>query len=216
MQRKGWSEEDLEWAKEYPLVILSFTAFQKLLCYTAAAEAEVAGLGYVDDLGDNKFLVTDVFILPQTADANEATLDPAALNKFVSECECAEKLKFQWHSHGHCGVFFSPQDLGTIAGYENGMMISLIINKAHDMICRIDIFEPMYMPASVNLVTEFPVDRGIADACSEEVVANVVRPIRKIFGKRFRGRFNSTVLVRAVPDRVEVDARVLRPKGGDT
>lgn len=169
--------EDHEAHAPHPRVIIKLQALQKIKCFADICPGEVNGFGLVDRRG-NDFIIKDAFLIRQTAGFANVETDPKALNLFIYELAKAggdpSQITFQWHSHGNGGVFFSGEDVGTIGGYLNDHMASMVINKRGDIRCRLDLFKPFSLSLEVLLMVEIsrPED-GMIRKCQEEVRKNV-------------------------------------------
>lgn len=128
-----------------PQILITPEAFQKLRLYIELCPVEIGGLGEVERDGD-RFVITDLFILPQKVSPSETELDPAALLEIL-ECCVAEgrnpaSLCLWWHSHAEMDVEWSETDERTIANFSGDFMISLVGNKGGEFACRLDILPP--------------------------------------------------------------------------
>lgn len=128
-----------------PQILITPRAFQKLRLYIDLCPMEIGGLGEVERDG-HRFLITDLFILPQKVSPSETELDSAAMLEIL-ECCVAEgrnpaSLCLWWHSHAEMDVEWSETDERTIANFFGDFMISLVGNKAGDFACRMDILPP--------------------------------------------------------------------------
>jgi len=155
-----------------PRVFITLQAMKKIQCFTLLASGEINGLGSVEKRG-NDFIITDAFILKQKTSATSAEIDPMALNKYVGECEDPSKLTFHWHSHVNMTVGFSPDDIGTIAGWLGNYMINLVINKKGDYICRLDLFKPFHLGLKVPLLVILPLEQELLSNCWKEIDSKV-------------------------------------------
>lgn len=120
-------------------------AFQKLKLYTVLCPAEISGLGLVE-LREDRFVVTDVFILPQRVTPADTELEAQHLCEFLSQYIAQGKdpasLKVWWHSHGEMDLDWSETDRGTIEAFPGEYLISLVGNKNGEFVCRLDVFAP--------------------------------------------------------------------------
>ena len=124
-----------------PQILIAPQAFQKLQLYIDLCPMEIGGLGEVERDG-HRFLITDLFILPQKVSPAETELDPAAMLEIL-ECCVAEgrnpaSLCLWWHSHAEMDVEWSETDERTIASFSGDFMISVVGNKAGAFACRLD------------------------------------------------------------------------------
>lgn len=169
----------LESASKPLKVFIEIPAMQKIQYFTQVCPCEISGLGLVE-YQDNKFTITDVFLVKQVTAANGSfvELDSQALNHLiytlVRDGRDPSQLKFQWHSHAHSRVFFSPTDVATIRGYMNDFMISAVVNKRGDCRTRLDIFKPLELSLEVDLEVKVPpLLSERAENCLQEIRDNV-------------------------------------------
>lgn len=162
-----------------PIVQVTFEVFQKIRCYVDLCKYEISGLGVVERT-DNVFTITDVFILKQLTDSDGSyvKLDPKALNLFIYELvssgKDSSKIKFQWHSHVYSSAYFSTEDISTTGNYMNDFMISFVINKKGQYLCRLDIFKPIQLSLElpVSVIFPFPTD-DLKNKCQQDIDKNV-------------------------------------------
>jgi len=112
-------------------------------------------------------------------------MDEMDLNRFIDECDYPEKIKVQWHSHGEGPVFFSGEDVRTIAGYDMDFAVSIVVNRKLDIVCRVDIFHPVYVGLRVPLHLLIDAEDELAKACFAEALEKVSTP-----GIRRKGRLS--------------------------
>lgn len=169
-----------------PRVIMNHLVFQKIKCFVDICDYEINGLGIVER-AENDFIVSDVFLLKQitTADGLHVDMDSKALNLFIYEMVekggDPSKVRFQWHSHADGPVFFSPEDISTIAGYMNDFMVSLVMNKSGEYRCRLDLFKPFHLSLEVPVIIWLsPPPERLINHCQEEI-----RRLVTVKGSRF-------------------------------
>lgn len=134
---------------------LSWNAWKHLKAYVAEADGEISGLGRVV-LRNKKLLVTEVYLLPQTASLSETDLTQEGLVAFLSEVDKPEEIKLWWHSHADMDVFWSATDEGTIAELSKTWFTSLVANKKGLMLARMDIFEPIQISVDMKVTIAEP------------------------------------------------------------
>ena len=161
-------------------------AYQKLLCWTDVAKGEVSCLGLVEEIRDadtgmiTALLVTDFFLTKQTCSLDETTMDAQAVAELITNLEAqgfdSRKLRCWAHSHGGMSVFWSGTDDECITGLANGeWLLSLVVNKKRDSICRLDQYHPCHMYlADVVWEVHYPLRDGLAEACFAEFQAKVI------------------------------------------
>lgn len=130
---------------ERPALRVLPAAWEKLWLYIRLAGSEVGGLGSIDSDGPD-FLITDTFLIDQSATDVTNELDPAAVSRFLIEYTESgadpSGLRLWWHSHARESVFWSADDERTIERFGGEMLISLVGNHAGKFLARLDRFEP--------------------------------------------------------------------------
>lgn len=185
MKRKRFKEVDVtvlggsDVTIPHPKVCITQLAIQKIKCFVDLCEYEINGFGIVEKEG-NDFVIKDVFLVKQvTHDLNmHVKTDKDALNdliyRIVKGGGCASSIKFQWHSHVHMQAYFSPEDVDTIEGYMNDVMISLVMNKRGEYQCRLDLYKPFRLSLNTPLFVQMPnLEESVVQKCAEEMVRNV-------------------------------------------
>lgn len=128
-------------------VSLRFTpeTYARLRLYVELCPSEIGGLGEVRPDGDG-LLVTDLSLLEQRVSSCETELHPEAvlhlLHRYLEEGRDPAALRFWWHSHAEHEVEWSETDEATIEGFGADSLISLVTNKAGDLLCRWDTWRP--------------------------------------------------------------------------
>jgi hypothetical protein len=123
--------------------VLRFTpeTYARLRLYVELCPSEIGGLGEVHADGDG-FLVTELFLLQQSVSAAETELQPEAVLDFLGRCLAEGRdpalLRLWWHSHAEHEVEWSETDEATIEGFGADALISVVTNKAGDLVCRYD------------------------------------------------------------------------------
>jgi len=177
---------------ELPQVFINLEPAREILCLTNLASGEINGIGNVEGK-ENNFIITETFVLPQKTSGVEANMDPMALNEFVGEYLHPEKLTIQWHSHGGGAVVFSTKDIRTIERWLGNYLISLLLNKRGDYLCRLDLFEPVRLAMMVPLWVIVPTNQELISRCEKEIDQKVnTGVISKIAKRVFKrdGRFS--------------------------
>ena len=158
---------------------------QKIWMWTELASGEVSALGMVEELRDTQtgivagLRVTDIFLIKQISTDAETELDPKAVAGLMLELEQAgqdvSRLRFWWHSHGSLSVFWSDQDESCVSDLANGeYLLSLVVNKRRESLCRLDQFHPCHMYLSdVHWEVYYPLPDGLSEACLAEFKAKV-------------------------------------------
>ena len=160
-------------------------SMQKLWRWTEMAGGEVSALGMVEEIRDQQtgitsgLRVTDVFLVKQVCSDSDTELDPKSVAELMLELEKqgadVSKLRFWWHSHGSLSVFWSDQDEACVGDLANGeWLLSLVVNKRHDSLCRLDQFHPTHMYVSdVMWEVYYPLREGLLEVCATEFKAKV-------------------------------------------
>lgn len=157
-----------------PKVYITPELRQKLQLYVNAATGEISGLGIVT-IKDKNFYIDDLFLLHQTCTNADTELDPEAVALFIQDLvekgEALDKVKLWWHSHANMGVFWSGTDQATAGKFGNGWMLSLVANKKGEALCRVDVYEPVYLALEkMDLeVLQSGVDEALKNAIEAEV-----------------------------------------------
>ncbi|MGH7361982.1 MAG: hypothetical protein ACREJI_10265, partial [Candidatus Methylomirabilales bacterium] len=126
---------------------LRFTpeAYARLRLYVELCPSEIGGLGEVRPEGDG-LLVTDLILLDQCVSPSETELQPEAvlrlLHRWLEEGRDPAALRLWWHSHAEHEVEWSATDEATIRGFGADSLVSLVTNKAGDLLCRCDTWVP--------------------------------------------------------------------------
>ena len=127
--------------------VLRFTAeaYARLRLYVELCPSEIGGLGEVRPDGEG-LLVTDLFLLDQRVSPSETELQPEAVLRLLSRCleegRDPAALRLWWHSHAEHEVEWSATDEATIQGFGADSLVSLVANKAGDLLCRWDTWDP--------------------------------------------------------------------------
>jgi hypothetical protein len=150
------------------------------------AIGEVSCLGIVEEIKDSNsgsitaLVVTDFFLVKQHCSADETTMDPQAVAELMTNLETqsvdSRKLRCWAHSHGGMSVFWSGTDDECINGLANGeYLLSLVVNKKRDAMCRLDQYHPAHMFLT-DIVWEvrYPMIDGLAEQCLAEFKSKVM------------------------------------------
>ena len=124
-------------------MILWFTpeTYARLRLYVELCPSEIGGLGEVRPDEDG-LVVTDLFLVDQSVSAAETELRPEAVLDLLGRCLAEGRdpaaLRLWWHSHAEHEVEWSETDETTIEGFGADSLISVVTNKAGDLLCRYD------------------------------------------------------------------------------
>ena len=164
--------------------VLRFTAeaYARLRLYVELCPSEIGGLGEVRPDGDG-LLVTNLFLLDQRVSPSETELEPEAvlglLRRCLEEGRDPAALRLWWHSHAEHEVEWSETDEATIQGFGADSLVSLVTNKAGDLLCRWDAWHPR--PSTVDGIPVLRPEElllpsstaGLRDAAWQEMVEKV-------------------------------------------
>jgi len=169
-------------------VILTAEVWERMRAYVDLCPDEISGIGKIERDEDKNMIVTDIVLFEQSVSAAHANITAEALAKFqVEMVKKGESLKdwcFWWHSHANMDVFFSATDTGTIDDSTDfPYLVSLVTNKAHDFVARVDIYEPFRMHTDLDVEIEETINQDVIDACQKEIDEKVSRPSRVGFGR---------------------------------
>ena len=150
---------------------------EKIRHYTALAAGEVSGLGLVEEV-EGGFLVTRIFLPRQECSPGGTELDQdwvaALLVTLEEEGIDSGKLRCWFHSHSSFNVFWSPTNEECITGLANdNYYISLVVNKAGDMLARLDIFKPVRVTIDSVPVVVRGEDTRLLEQCRTEFAERV-------------------------------------------
>lgn len=127
-----------------PKVIISNTAYNKILTLVSKADGEVGWNGSVTRNG-NIFTVEDIFVYPQTVTGATVTCDELETAQWLMSLptETFNKLRFQAHSHVNMGISPSGVDTTMYEKYLNNLgdedfYIFMIFNKRHEYYIEIN------------------------------------------------------------------------------
>ena len=132
-------------------------AYVKLMTWVEMAKGEVSALGIVEQRF-NRLIVTDFILLTQECNSTGTEIDPKAIAQLMQDVDDPSMLRCWAHSHADMKVFWSGTDEDTIAGLSNDeWMLSLVVNKDHDAMMRLDIYYPAHVHVD-NVVWELYYD----------------------------------------------------------
>ena len=167
--------------------VIRFTpdTYARLRLYVELCPSEIGGLGEVRPDGDG-LLVTELCLLDQRVSSSETELQPEAvlhlLHEYLKEGRDPAALRLWWHSHAEHEVEWSETDEATIQGFGADSLVSLVTNKAGDLLCRWDSWRPQR--SSVDgipvLPPEEPLWRARAAALREAAWGEMVEKVSVI------------------------------------
>lgn len=141
-----------------------------------ACETEVNGFGYIKLFPGGIFRVQKVFILDQVATTWSVDTVDSALHAHLAEMHqqgiSPELLRFQWHSHCDAPAYFSETDEANIERWPGDWLVSLVLNRRGETLCRFDQFGKTRLKVGMVADITFPgptarelqLARGLLDA----------------------------------------------------
>ena len=197
-------------------IFIAPLAFQKLKTYIEICPVEISGLGQVE-VREDRFVVTDLSLIPQKVSPSETELDSQHVCEFLSQCLVQGKdpasLRVWWHSHGEMDLHWSRTDQETIKAFPGEYLISIVGNKRGQFLCRLDIFAPA--PQIIDGLDLVPFDapgrEGIDDlgALRRAVLAEIREKVR-IFLPIEPGELQEWVVASETEYQIEVDPNLLK------
>ena len=174
-----------------PPTFLRFTVetYARLRLYVELCPSEIGGLGEVRAEGDG-LLVTGLALLDQRVSAAETELEPEAVLRLLHQCleegRDPAALRLWWHSHAEHEVEWSETDEATIQRFGADSLVSLVTNKAGDLLCRWDTWRPERSTVEEIPVfsPEEPLWRAQAQALREATWREMVEKVSVV--SRFR------------------------------
>lgn len=159
-----------------PTLVLPLPAWHKIVGYADLCPVEINGFGYTTRFEDS-LRIDDVFILNQVASASRVESDEGAFGQHVTDMIEAGIptgwIRLQWHSHVWGDTYCSHIDedgIDELGGDVTDWMISLVVNKAHQVYAQLDVFQPF------RLMAELPWRVDLLGA-SEDALASVPESI---------------------------------------
>ena len=154
-----------------PKILLATEVNEMLLHWVDLADGEVSGLGLVEEQTDDGGLITalkitKVFLPKQTCTGANTELDQDSVARVMMEIPEPSKLRLWWHSHGDMDTFWSGTDDDTIRRLANdGLLLSVVLNKAGKMLARLDQFTPLRVTIDDLPVFCLYPDLGLRQEC---------------------------------------------------
>ena len=176
--------QDKEIKSRFSTLYIDPVVMRRIMYYAQAADGEVSGLGTVikDDKG--RYVVNQVFLLEQESTPGDTELNPEAISKLMTDMmrknEDPGALKFWWHSHASMGCFWSGTDDECAETLSHEFAFSLVVNKAGDKKCRLDLYDPFRITFDGVKVQELTSeDNALKELCAKEVKEKVKAPYEK-------------------------------------
>lgn len=150
-----------------PSIYFTSHAMATMNGYIDQSVGEISGIGRVELLGDEGFLVSEIRLIAQVNSCVSTELDEEALSDFLVELvergHDPSAWKLWWHKHPF-GVFWSGTDEATCLRFANKWMLSVVANPQREYLGRIDVYSP------IHLAQELPV-RVYTRLKDEEIAA---------------------------------------------
>ena len=152
-----------------PTVWLVPEVDQRLRHWVDIASGEMSALGMVEEVAGG-FVVTKVFLPKQTCGPADTELDQGAIAQLLTELDAGDeeisRLRLWAHSHATFRTFWSGTDESTVRQLANGeWTLSLVVNKAGERRCRLDVWKPVHVTLDELPVSVFHEDLGLRADC---------------------------------------------------
>lgn len=120
--------------------------YRSITLYSDLAYGEISWIGDIDTY-QNIINIDNIYLLKQSTTDDNTTLDNKAYAMFImnylQEGKDVVNLKLWIHSHGIYPVGWSKKDVETIETHSRAdYFVSIVVNKAGDILARVDIFKP--------------------------------------------------------------------------
>lgn len=145
--------------------------------WAAVAQGEFSALGIVKKNGD-ALIVPEIYLPKQTCDEASTDMDPEDVARLLIKLEGKgtdpQSLRLWLHSHGDMKCFWSEQDVKTIEEMANdGYLVSICVNKAGDLLSRVDVFAPFRFTFDKVRVEPLLQDYNLLEQCKAEITEKV-------------------------------------------
>lgn len=131
-------------ATKIPRIGITSDALNKMFTYVDECADEIGWMGSVQELGNNAYLINDVYLFTQEVHATTTEITPEGLSDFASEIlelpdgvDIWNSIKMWGHSHVNMGVTPSGQDdkqMVEFGDIGHDYFIRLIANKKGEMV----------------------------------------------------------------------------------
>jgi len=150
---------------------------ERIKHWTALAKGEVSALGIVKKDGDT-LMVPEIYLPKQTCTPANTEMDPEDVARIMMDLEQrgidATTLRLWLHSHADMKCFWSDTDDATIEALCNdGFIVSIVTNKAGDIKCRVDLFEPFRHTFHEVRVEPLLPEFNLLEQCKAEIMEKV-------------------------------------------
>jgi len=118
----------------------------KLKSYTKFAKGEISGVGKSIINEDGDIQIVDIALFDQECTGAHTDIDDKSMAKFMYEMhqrnEPLDNWNVWWHTHADFDVYWSQTDDDCIVGHKNNneYLVSIVTNKAGDLLGRLDVF----------------------------------------------------------------------------
>ncbi len=169
--------------KAHLRVEIEAEAWECVRQWTHLANGEYSCLGTV---GDDLY-VREVHLLEQDSTDTATELDPDAVTRLLLAVDDPAKVRAWIHSHGDMQCFWSTTDEECIEGLANeSFLVSIVVNKAGDYRCRVDLFHPVRLTIDKVPVVVRVRSPGLAVDCKREFDRKVREvPVQLMIGHTF-------------------------------
>ena len=154
--------------------------------WTHLADGEFSCLGTVSE----DLYVNEVHLLEQECTDTGTELDSDAVTNLLLSVDHPEKVRAWIHSHADMQCFWSNTDAECIEGLANeSFLVSIVVNKAGDYRCRVDLFRPVRITIDKVPVVVRVRSTRLAGDCKREFDRKVREvPVQLMIGHHFAHR----------------------------
>ena len=179
-----------EGLNELPVAVIKQEDLDLIFGFVLNHPYEINGRGYVRPVG-NVFNIENIFILSQKTSIGSVDEDENAIHKYIVENldKDFDLMNFQWHSHPG-EVYFSAKDQKSAKEWGKTMdfVLSLVVNKKFEYVCRLDTFKPVKLSIQIPLVVTHEISDETIQFCKSEIAEKVtigsVEKFRKVVSRR--------------------------------
>ena len=183
-----------------PTIRISPLAYHKMYYLVKNNDKEVGWLGYVDQVSNNIFLITDIIIHEQEVDSATTEIKPEAIAKLTEEMlaqpggvDKINKLRMWGHSHHSMGVGPSGQDEKQFIEFAKNdvdYFIRGILNNKGEMALAIAFFKQNIVINNLPWELDVPCGfAGLEASIVEEVMAKVKAKVHTPFAHGGTGHY---------------------------
>lgn len=142
-------------------ITIPLEVYKEMQYYIDEFDTECSGLGLVErkihQIGEgndqcfhNEFIINEIFLPNQTNTSVSTDIEDefihGIIHKLVEEGKPTESLRLHWHSHVDMAVYVSKTDQENYDELRPGDWgVQLILNKARDILARVDHYKPYRM-----------------------------------------------------------------------